>query len=96
MLAASPSVQPPTESMQQTLTIAYLINQYPEISHSFIRREILGLEACGIRVKRFSIRGCRTPLVDEADKLELMKTQVILDAGILGLLSALLRVAIIL
>lgn len=81
--------------MQQDLIVAYLINQYPQISHSFIRREILGLEACGVRVMRFAIRGCRTPVVDEADKLELEKTQFVLDVGILGLLSALLRVTLI-
>lgn len=81
--------------MQQALTVAYLINQYPQISHSFIRREILGVEAGGVRVIRFSIRGCRTLLVDEADKLELEKTQVVLDVGILKLLAALLRVTVI-
>ena len=27
--------------------IAYLVNQYPKVSHSFIRREILALERQG-------------------------------------------------
>lgn len=76
------------------MKIAYLINQYPKVSHSFIRREIAGIEACGIEVMRFSIRSCREELVDEADKLELKQTRVVLGVGIVGLLIALLRVAI--
>jgi colanic acid/amylovoran biosynthesis glycosyltransferase len=76
------------------MTIAYLINQYPKVSHSFIRREIAGLEANGIPVARFSIRTCAPELVDEADKQELEKTQAILGIGIAGLILALLRAAI--
>lgn len=76
------------------MTIAYLINQYPKVSHSFIRREIVSIETYGIKVSRFSIRSCSAELVDEADKLELEKTQVVLGVGILGLLFALLRVSI--
>ncbi len=76
------------------ITIAYLINQYPKVSHSFIRREIAGIEASGIQVKRFSIRSCSAELVDEADKLELERTRVVLGIGIVGLLFGLLRVAV--
>lgn len=76
------------------MTIAYLVNQYPKVSHSFIRREIAGVEACGIQVARFSIRSCGSELVDEEDKLELEKTQVVLGIGKIGLLFALLGVAI--
>ncbi len=76
------------------MKIAYLINQYPKISHSFIRREILALEALGLPITRFSIRSCQEPLIDEADQQELEKTQVILDVGIIGLLISFLKVAI--
>ncbi|NEQ65072.1 MAG: glycosyltransferase family 4 protein [Symploca sp. SIO1B1] len=76
------------------MTIAYLVNQYPKVSHSFIRREIAGLEACGIKVARFAIRACDSELVDGADKLELEKTRVVLDVGIGGLLLGLIRVAL--
>ena len=76
------------------MTIAYLVNQYPKVSHSFIRREIAGVEATGIKVARFSIRSCSSELVDEVDKLELEKTQVVLGIGKVGLLYALIRVAI--
>ncbi len=76
---------------QNDLKIAYLVNQYPKVSHSFIRREILGLEACGLEVVRFSIRSCSTELVDAADQAELKKTQVVLEAGVIVLLSGLLQ-----
>ncbi len=75
-------------------TIAYLINQYPKVSHSFIRREIAGIESCGVRVLRFSVRSCGTELVDEADLRELDQTQVILAGGVSRLLLSLLSVAI--
>lgn len=76
------------------MTIAYLVNQYPKVSHSFIRREIAGVEASGTKVSRFSIRSCGSELVDEEDKQELAKTRVVLDVGKFGLLFALLNVAI--
>lgn len=77
-----------------SITVAYLVNQYPKVSHSFIRREILALEADGIAVLRFSVRSCATELVDEADRQELEKTRFILGVGLIGLLISLCRVAI--
>lgn len=76
------------------MTIAYLVNQYPKVSHSFIRREIAGVEASGTQVSRFSIRSCGSELVDEEDKQEQELTRVVLDVGFFGLLKALLNVAI--
>jgi colanic acid/amylovoran biosynthesis glycosyltransferase len=71
------------------MKIAYLVNQYPATSHSFIRREIAALEEQGIEVERFSIRPT-SELVDQADQLELTKTRFILKVGIRSLLSSLL------
>ncbi len=68
------------------MRIAYLVNKYPKVSHSFIRREIAALEAIGLSVARFSIRSCESELVDPKDKLEFQKTQIVLDVGLLGLL----------
>ncbi|HAX76133.1 MAG TPA: hypothetical protein DCY88_09935 [Cyanobacteria bacterium UBA11372] len=45
---------------------AYLVNQYPKASHSFIRREIAAMEACGVQVGRFALRSYGWELVDEA------------------------------
>jgi glycosyltransferase involved in cell wall biosynthesis len=75
-------------------SIAYLINQYPAISHSFIRREIAALEAENIQIFRFSIRPCKEKLVDKADKLELEKTNFILGVGIFRLFLNLIYIAI--
>ena len=44
-------------SSTSAMRIAYLINQYPKVSHSFIRREILALERQGFEIMRISIRG---------------------------------------
>ena len=52
------------------MRIAYLINQYPKVSHSFIRREILALERQGFDITRISIRGWDEDLVDDADLAE--------------------------
>jgi colanic acid/amylovoran biosynthesis glycosyltransferase len=70
------------------MTIAYLVNQYPHVSHTFIRREIAALEAQGIRIERFSIRPAPRDLIDPADLAEVQKTHVILAQGRLTLLSA--------
>ena len=76
------------------MNIAYLVNQYPKVSHSFIRREVLAVETCGMKVARFSIRSCESELVDSTDKLEQELTKVILGIGIQGLGAGLLRVAL--
>jgi colanic acid/amylovoran biosynthesis glycosyltransferase len=74
------------------LKVAYLVNQYPKVSHSFVRREIQALEAIGVSVSRFSIRSLADELVDDADKQELEKTRFLLGNGVLFLLLNLLRV----
>jgi len=76
------------------LKVAYLVNQYPKVSHSFIRRELLGIEACGIEVARFAVRDCADELVDEGDRQELQKTQFLLAKGLKGLLPSLLQTAV--
>ncbi len=76
------------------MKIAYLMNQYPYTSCTFIRREILSLEACGLSVDRFSIRQTTTELVDIADLQEREKTRIILAVGGVNLIASLLRIAI--
>lgn len=75
------------------VTVAYLVNLYPKISHSFIRREIQALEARGMAVRRYAIRRASEPLVDREDREELTKTTIVLDLGGAKLLSSLFRVA---
>lgn len=72
-----------------TASIAYLINAYPKVSHSFIRREIAALEALGVPVARFSIRP-PGELVDPDDRTEAAHTTVLLAGGAKRLALALL------
>jgi colanic acid/amylovoran biosynthesis glycosyltransferase len=72
------------------LKLAYFVNQYPKVSHSFIRREILAVERQGFDVLRIALRGWEGPLPDEEDRREKEKTRYVLRQGIWGLLLPLL------
>jgi glycosyltransferase involved in cell wall biosynthesis len=73
------------------MRIAYLVNQYPKVSHSFIRREISALERMGFEITRISLRGWRDELFDTDDISERERTHYVLRAGALKLLFATLR-----
>jgi colanic acid/amylovoran biosynthesis glycosyltransferase len=73
------------------MRIAYLINQYPMVSHSFIRREIQALERQGVEVVRVALRGWAGDLVDEEDLIERKRTRYVLRDGSPALLLALAR-----
>ena len=70
------------------MTIAYLVNHYPKVSHSFIRREIFGLEEAGVQVRRFTLRPPDADLPDPQDRAEATKTEVVLGQGALRLMLA--------
>ncbi|HVF92844.1 MAG TPA: glycosyltransferase family 4 protein [Sphingomonas sp.] len=70
------------------MRIAYLVNRYPTVSHTFIRREILAIEAEGHPVDRFSVRAAPGDLPDAADRAERDRTTVILAQPLPRLLSA--------
>ena len=76
------------------MRVAYLINQYPQISHSFIRREILALERAGFTVTRLALRGWDSDLVDEEDILEHSRTRFVLRDGAFPLVIACLAAAV--
>ncbi len=76
------------------MKIAYLVNQYPQVSHSFIRREILALERQGFEVERIAVRGWGDTLVDPQDQRERTRTRYVLQGGALGLAGAVLRQAV--
>jgi colanic acid/amylovoran biosynthesis glycosyltransferase len=70
------------------LKLAYFVNQYPKVSHSFIRREILALEALGLPVERFALRGWNDPtLIDDEDIRERARTRFVLQDGAVALLA---------
>ena len=74
-----------------SMRIAYLVNQYPKVSHTFIRREILALEQQGVEVVRFAIRGWDAELVDPQDIEERARTRYLLQDGVWALLRDALR-----
>jgi len=63
------------------MKLAYLTGQYPKVSHTFIRREILGLEALGHEVVRLSVRSGDSGVVDPADVAERERTRVFFEAS---------------
>ncbi len=76
------------------MRIAYFVNQYPKVSHSFIRREILALESQGYPVVRMALRGWDASLADPIDLSEREKTRYVLQRGLPGLLRAWLQVSL--
>lgn len=74
------------------LMVAYLVNQYPKVSHTFIRREILALERQGIAVSRFALRGWDADVVDPADLAEKDNTRYVLQGGLLPLVGAVAQI----
>jgi colanic acid/amylovoran biosynthesis glycosyltransferase len=68
--------------------VAYLVNQYPKVSHTFIRREILALESLGLKVMRLSVRGWDNEVADPVDETERQKTRYLLQDGIFSLLKS--------
>jgi colanic acid/amylovoran biosynthesis glycosyltransferase len=77
-----------------SLRIAYVINQYPKVSHSFVRREILALERQGFDILRIALRGWDGDLVDQQDEQERTRTRYVLQAGFSTLLWAMLRAVV--
>ncbi|WP_223555343.1 glycosyltransferase [Pseudomonas sp. BF-R-01] len=74
------------------MRIAYFINQYPKVSHSFIRREILALERQGFEVQRIALRGWDAQLVDAEDVSEQAQTHYVLQGGVKALAGPVLQV----
>jgi hypothetical protein len=75
------------------MRIAYLVNTYPKVSHSFIRREILALERRNVDVVRIALRGWDEELADDEDSLERERTRFVLQDGAAGLLIAVVDAA---
>jgi colanic acid/amylovoran biosynthesis glycosyltransferase len=73
------------------LKIAYFINHYPKVSHSFIRREIQALERQGFDVQRIALRGWDDPLPDTQDQSERERTRYVLQQGAGALIFPTLR-----
>ena len=74
------------------MRIAYLCNQYPSVSHSFIRREILALERCNVDVLRIALREWDGELLDPENRLERKRTRYVLGDGVRALVVALAKI----
>jgi len=77
-----------SEVPASAVAVAYLVNQYPKVSHTFIRREIQALEQEEVSVTRFALRGWDADVTDEADLQEKARTQYVLEGGALPLARA--------
>lgn len=56
------------------MRLAYLLTEYPKVSHTFIRRELREMERRGHDVLRLAIRVTRATLADPADREEQNRT----------------------
>lgn len=74
--------------------LAYLCNLYPAVSHSFVRREIEGVENAGHSVVRFTVRPPASNLRDEADLREAEQTETVLGKGFGRLLLSVMAMAL--
>jgi glycosyltransferase involved in cell wall biosynthesis len=73
------------------MRVAYLVNHYPKVSHSFVRREIHALERQGLQVLRLAARGWDDASPDASDQAERAVTRHVLAHGGLPLVAALVR-----
>ena len=76
------------------LRLAYLVGTYPALTTTFIAREVVLLQQLGAQLKVFSIRRPAEPLTPEQRDLE-KGVVCLLPAGILSLLAAHLRFALL-
>lgn len=65
-----------------------MINQYPKVSHTFIRREVLALEKQGLAVDRYALRGWDADIADAQDRSEQARTRYLLAGGLPALAGA--------
>jgi colanic acid/amylovoran biosynthesis glycosyltransferase len=70
--------------------VAYLTNQYPSVSHTFIRREMRALEQRGYHISRYAVRP-GTAIADPEDFEELKKTHHLLGGSLVALTLRALR-----
>lgn len=63
-----------TDKASRPMRLAYLTTEYPKVSHTFIRREILELERRGHEVTRLAIRDSAGAIADPVDRQEQERT----------------------
>lgn len=73
------------------MKLAYFVNQYPKVSHSFIRREIMALERLGYEIDRYALRSDKDELVDPLDQSELKETRYVLAEKPAAIITAFMK-----
>lgn len=68
-----------TPEPMAALRIAYLVNMYPSVSHTFIRRELQELERRGHHILRIAIRTSDNAIPDPQDQAEETRTVHVLS-----------------
>lgn len=81
----APSVPGVPASIPAGVRLAYLVNVYPKISHSFIHSEIEALERAGLTVERFTVRRSPDPSPNAEEQAEAARTTALLDGNLQGL-----------
>jgi colanic acid/amylovoran biosynthesis glycosyltransferase len=67
--------------MMQPQRTAYLVSEYPKLSHAFIEREVRALRAQGVEVHTFSVRPApAAQLLSQADRDEADRTTALLSS----------------
>ena len=82
------------QDCDRKMRIAYFVNQYPSISHSFVRREIQALERQGVDITRYAIRPSKDKIISPEDFQESEKTRHIIKTSKPALLSAIVKEAV--
>ena len=72
------------------MRVAYLVNQYPGLSHSFVRREVQALERQGVEILRYAIRPLGQGALSPEDEDEAARTRTMLAEPKGGLIGAVL------
>lgn len=85
------SIRPSPAGVPVRARLAYLVNVYPKISHSFIHTEIEALERAGLLVDRFTVRRSPEASPDGDEQAEAARTTALLDGNLPGLTVAVFR-----
>jgi len=76
------------------MRVGYFTNQYPAVSHTFIRREIAALESLGVTVNRYALF-CAENLVHDEDKAERERTKLVFKTSPFEILRILIATAVL-
>ena len=78
-----------------TLRVAYLVSQYPTLSHVFVEREVRALRSKGVEVETFSVRPvAQKDCLSDASRAEAERTVTLRHRRIWSALSKILRASV--